>query len=161
MAATTSSSTTKVNQDNNNFGPTLGFAYTPHWSDHGIGNGTTVIRGGYQVTYDVFYNNLLSNMAAASPNALANTPVPSNSTATTPRGLSNLSAVLPALVPVPLTPYSTVALQLQQEHPQSLLSPLFIGCAAPAPGKHRPGCRLRRLAGSAAPLHQPAQSGSS
>jgi hypothetical protein len=99
-------STAKVNQDNNNFGPTVGFAYTPHWSDHGIGNGTTVIRGGYQVTYDIFYNNLLSNMAAASPNALANTPVPSNSTATTPRGLSNLSALLPSLVPVPLTPYS-------------------------------------------------------
>ena len=102
-------STTKVNQDNNNFGPTVGFAYTPHWSDHGIGNGTTVIRGGYQVTYDVFYNNLLSNMAAGSPNALANTPVPSNSTATTPRGLSNMSAVLPALVPVPVTPFSTEA----------------------------------------------------
>jgi hypothetical protein len=99
-------STDKVNQDNNNFGPTVGFAYSPHWSSHGIGNGTTVIRGGYQVTYDIFYNNLLSNMAAASPNALANTPVPSNSTAATPRGLSNLSAVLPSLVPVPLTPFS-------------------------------------------------------
>ena len=47
-------------------------------------------------------------MAAASPNALANTPAPSNSTATTPRGLANLSALLPSLVPVPLTPYSNV-----------------------------------------------------
>ena len=99
-------STAKVNQDNNNFGPTVGFAYSPRLNRNGIGNGTTVIRGGYQVTYDVFYNNLLSNMAAASPNALANTPAPSNSTATTPRGLANLSALLPSLVPVPLTPYS-------------------------------------------------------
>ena len=90
-------------------GPLLASPTPRDWSDHGIGNGTTVIRGGYQVTYDVFYNNLLSNMAAASPNALANTPVPSNSTATTPRGLSNMSAVLPSLVPVPLTPFSSEA----------------------------------------------------
>jgi outer membrane receptor protein involved in Fe transport len=40
------SSTAKVNPDNNNFGPSVGFAYSPHWSDHGIGNGSTVIRGG-------------------------------------------------------------------------------------------------------------------
>ena len=99
-------STAKVNPDNNNFGPSVGFSYNPHWSDHGIGDGSTVIRGGYQVTYDTFFNNLLSNIAAASPNALGNTPVSSGSTAATPRGLANVSAILPTLVPVPLTPYS-------------------------------------------------------
>lgn len=99
-------STARVDQDNNNFGPSLGFSYNPHFSDKGIGSGSLVIRGGYQVTYDTFFNNLLSNMAAASPNALANTPAPSNSTAATPRGTPMLSAVLPTLVPVSLTPYS-------------------------------------------------------
>jgi len=99
-------STARVDQDNNNFGPSLGFSYNPHFSDKGIGSGSLVIRGGYQVTYDTFFNNLLSNMAAGSPNALSNTPAPSNSTAITPRGTPKLSAVLPTLVPLPLTPYS-------------------------------------------------------
>ncbi|MEO6806435.1 MAG: hypothetical protein ABI209_09835, partial [Edaphobacter sp.] len=103
-------STARVNQDNNNFGPSVGFAYNPH----GYANGSMVIRGGYQVTYDTFFNNLLSNIAASSPNALANIPTPSNSTAATPRGLANLSAVLPTLKPLPLTPYSTIGSVLRQ-----------------------------------------------
>jgi hypothetical protein len=102
------SSTARVNGDNNNFGPSVGFAYNPHLRDHGFLGGSLVLRGGYQVTYDTQYNNLLSNMAAASPNALANTPVPSSSTLATPRGTANLSAVLGTLAPVPLTPYSTI-----------------------------------------------------
>jgi hypothetical protein len=100
------SSTAKVNPDNNNFGPSVGFSYSPHWGDHSIANGSTVIRGGYQVTYDTFFNNLLSNMAAGSPNALANTPIISSSTATTPRGAGNISSILPTLVPVPINPYT-------------------------------------------------------
>jgi outer membrane receptor protein involved in Fe transport len=108
------SSTAKVNPDNNNFGPSVGFSYSPHWSDHGIGNGSTVIRGGYQVTYDTFFNNLLSNMAAGSPNALANTPIVSSSTATTPRGAGNISAILPTLVPVPINPFTPQASNFRQ-----------------------------------------------
>jgi hypothetical protein len=96
-------STQKVDPDNNNFGPTVGFAYSPK---HLEKPGTMVIRGGYQVTYDTFFNNLLSNIAGATPNALGNVPVPSNSTATTPRGLQNLSGVLPSLTPSPITPYT-------------------------------------------------------
>jgi hypothetical protein len=108
------SSTAKVNPDNNNFGPSLGFSYSPHWSDHGIGNGSTVLRGGYQVTYDTFFNNLLSNMAAGSPNALSNTPIVSSSTAATPRGAGNISAILPTLVPVPINPYTNQASNFRQ-----------------------------------------------
>jgi hypothetical protein len=115
------SSTAKVNTDNNNFGPSLGFSYNPHWSDHGIGNGSTVIRGGYQVTYDTFFNNLLSNIAGASPNALANTPIVSSSTATTPRGASNASAILPTLVPVALNPYSVQ----QSVYPKGIRNPYY------------------------------------
>jgi hypothetical protein len=103
-------STARVNPDNNNFGPSVGFAYNPH----NFADGSFVVRGGYQVTYDTFFNNLLSNIAAASPNALANTPIPSNSTATTPRGTPNLSAELPTLVPVPLTPFSSIGSNFRQ-----------------------------------------------
>jgi len=67
----------KVNPDNNNFGPIVGLAYAPHersgplgWL---LGNGKGVIRAGYQVSYDTFFNNLLSNIAADAPNNFAAT----------------------------------------------------------------------------------------
>jgi hypothetical protein len=99
-------STAKVDHDNNNFGPSVGFSYSPQFGGHGSSNGATVIRGGYQVTYDTFFNNLLSNIAGGSPNALPNVVLASTSTASTPRGLANLSSFLPTLTPV-LNQYST------------------------------------------------------
>jgi hypothetical protein len=67
----------KVDKDNNNFGPVFGFAWTPGY-EKGLGGflfglEKTVIRGGYQVSYDTFFNNLLSNIAADSPNSLSTT----------------------------------------------------------------------------------------
>ena len=99
-------STAKVNHDNNNFGPSLGFSYNPH-TDLPLLNGRTVIRGGYQVTYDNFYNNLLSNMVGASPNSPANVAVASTTnTAAQPRGTFGISSGLAGLVPS-LNPYTT------------------------------------------------------
>jgi hypothetical protein len=95
----------KVNKDNNNFGPTFGFSYQPH-SGSGLFNGRTVIRGGYQLTYDTFFNNLLSNAKGASPNAPANLPVPSTPGTTAPRGLNGVPALLASATPT-LTPYTT------------------------------------------------------
>lgn len=67
----------KVNTDKNNFGPIVGFAYSPYVSDGPfgwlLGEGKSVIRGGYQVSYDTWFNNLLSNIAADSPNNTATT----------------------------------------------------------------------------------------
>jgi len=67
----------KVNTDKNNFGPIIGFAYSPNVSDGPFGwifgEGKSVIRGGYQVSYDTWFNNLLSNIAADSPNNTATT----------------------------------------------------------------------------------------
>src|SRR5439155_8467331 len=67
----------KVKPDNNNFGPLVGFAYAPTgrtgpfgWL---FGERRSVIRGGYQVSYDTFFNNLLSNIAADAPNTFAAT----------------------------------------------------------------------------------------
>ncbi|MGH9907979.1 MAG: carboxypeptidase regulatory-like domain-containing protein, partial [Pyrinomonadaceae bacterium] len=54
----------KVNPDNNNFGPVVGFAYSPNFKAGPFGwlfgEDRSVIRGGYQVSYDTFFNNLLS-----------------------------------------------------------------------------------------------------
>lgn len=101
----------KVNPDNNNFGPSIGFAYNPHWSSGLLGrltgDGKTVIRGGYQVSYDTFYNNLLSNMAGGSPNALSNLTITAVSSAATPRGISAVRNIIPSLQPTPVGPLST------------------------------------------------------
>ncbi|HXG91499.1 MAG TPA: carboxypeptidase regulatory-like domain-containing protein [Blastocatellia bacterium] len=100
----------KVKQDNNNFGPVIGFAWTPHF-ESGIlgmlfGVDKTVWRGGYQVSYDTFFNNLLSNIAADSPNTIATTNVDvSPGSAATSRGTANwFPNAIPktARVPTPL-----------------------------------------------------------
>lgn len=70
---------TRVEQenDNNNFGPRFSFAWSPSYTEGWLGNvlGTekTVIRGGFAINYDVFFNNILSNIMATSPNALGTT----------------------------------------------------------------------------------------
>ena len=67
--------TTRVEQipDNNNFAPRFSFAYTPRWGGRFFGQDQTVIRGGYAVSYDVFFDNILANTAASSPNVLGTT----------------------------------------------------------------------------------------
>jgi outer membrane receptor protein involved in Fe transport len=67
----------KVEPDNNNFGPSIGLAWTPSYKSGLLGtlfgDGKTVWRGGFQISYDTFFNNLLSNIAADSPNTIATT----------------------------------------------------------------------------------------
>ena len=88
----------KVRDDNNNWSPTLGIAYSPSfksgWLGHIFGDKKSVIRTGYQLGYDSFFNNIASNAATSSPNAVA-TQVNSAVTAALPRGLANLSTQLP------------------------------------------------------------------
>ncbi len=75
---------TRVEQqrDNNNFGPRISFAYSPHfdegWLGNVLGKEKTVIRGGFAINYDVFFNNILSNIMATSPNALGTTVLGAN-----------------------------------------------------------------------------------
>jgi hypothetical protein len=99
--------TSRVNNDNNNFGPTFGFSFNPHARDHGPFSGSTVIRGGYQVTYDTQFNNILSNLVAGVPNTVGNATVVSTTSATTPRGYTNLTA-FPFTASV-VTPYTAEA----------------------------------------------------
>lgn len=90
-----------VNTDNNNLGPIFGFAYTPTpksgFANKLFGDGLTVFRGGYQVSYDTFFNNLLSNIAADSPNSQSTTFTGSS----VGRGAANLSTTLPATARTP------------------------------------------------------------
>jgi len=91
----------KVNVDNNNFGPSFGLAWSPSFKS-GIlgrlfGEGKTVWRGGFQVSYDTFFNNLLSNIAADTPNTI-NTTVNGLGTG---RGSPNWFSALPAVARQP------------------------------------------------------------
>jgi outer membrane receptor protein involved in Fe transport len=105
-------STEKVNQDNNNFGPTVGFAYTPRIWESLLGKEKTVIRGGFQISYDTFFNNMLSNMAGANPNLLGNIPInPPTLTGANSRGTSQLSTKLAGLTPVALNPTTNASSQ--------------------------------------------------
>lgn len=70
---------TRVEQqnDNNNWGPRFSFAYSPNfgsgWARRVLGENKSVIRGGFAINYDVFFNNILSNIMGTSPNALGTT----------------------------------------------------------------------------------------
>lgn len=88
----------RIPGDNNNFAPTVGLAYSPS-ATRGLagwlfGEQRSVIRAGYQMGYDSFYNNLASNASTASPNVVA-TQTPSTPNAANPRGLANLSTLIP------------------------------------------------------------------
>ena len=88
----------KAAADNNNWAPTIGLAYSPSFKDGVlgwlVGDRKTVVRSGYQIGYDSFFNNIASNAAASSPNVVA-TSTPSNVTTALPRGLVALSSAFP------------------------------------------------------------------
>src|SRR5262245_4878047 len=102
----------KAANDNNNFGPTIGIAYSPSYESGLLGRlfgeKRSVIRAGYQIGYDTFFNNIASNAATSSPNAIA-TQINSAVDAANPRGRANLSAVLPQ-VARPLSPFDAQTL---------------------------------------------------
>ena len=96
----------KVASDNNNFAPTFGVAWSPSYTDGFLGSlfgeNKTVVRMGYQIGYDTFFNNIASNAAASSPNIVQAT-TPSIVAAGAPRGLGNFSAQFPTVAP-PVSP---------------------------------------------------------
>jgi outer membrane receptor protein involved in Fe transport len=96
----------EVPGDNNNWAPTVGLAYSPSYTEgflgRLVGDRVTVLRMGYQVGYDSFFNNIASNAATSSPNVVATTTNSVVGTGAT-RGLSALSTRLPT-TPRPLSP---------------------------------------------------------
>lgn len=88
--------------DRNNFGPRVGFAYTPHWGQRLFGHDKTVIRAGYGVFYDGLFTNILDNTAATAPNATGG-----NFTGGAGRGLADATGLLASITPAP-NPLTTV-----------------------------------------------------
>jgi TonB-dependent receptor-like protein len=85
--------------DNNNFAPTIGVAFSPAFQNGLLGaifgDRKSVIRSGYQIGYDSFFNNIASNAATSSPNVVATQDVAPTTTGGTNRGFENLSGRLP------------------------------------------------------------------
>jgi len=58
----------------NSWGPSVGFAWTPSGGGRLLtGNGKTVIRGGYRLSYDPPFYNIYVNISSASPVVFLNT----------------------------------------------------------------------------------------
>jgi hypothetical protein len=92
----------RVNTDNNNFGPAFGLAWSPAfrsgWLHKLFGEDKTVWRGGYQISHDAFFTQMISlALASQSPNAIStvSTGLP------TGRGSSNWYEQLPASASAP------------------------------------------------------------
>ena len=76
-----------VKKDTNNWAPRVGFAWSPRSGGRILGDGKTVIRGGYGIGYDVLFYNLLTVDASNYPRVVV------------PR-LFNVQNVYPNLIPV-------------------------------------------------------------
>ncbi len=102
----------KAAADNNNWAPTIGIAYSPSFKSGAMGflfgDRKSVIRTGYQIGYDSFFNNIASNAASSSPNVVATQNIAPTTTGTN-RGLTALSVLLPTQAR-PLSPFDTQTL---------------------------------------------------
>jgi len=88
----------RVNPDNNNFGPAFGLAWSPStrsgWLSKLFSENKTVWRGGYQISYDAFFNQMVAHLLATAP---PNGHVIDISSLKTGRGSVNWSAQLPVI----------------------------------------------------------------
>ena len=57
----------RIDTPKNSFGPSVGFAWAPTGGGKFTGNGKTVIRGGYRLSYDPPFYNIYLNVATAAP----------------------------------------------------------------------------------------------
>ncbi len=90
--------------DRNNFGPRVGFAYTPHGHSRLFGQDKTVIRAGFGIFYDALFTNILDNTGGTSPNAVGGTLV-GTSAQNGGRGIAGATGSLNAVAPL-LSPFA-------------------------------------------------------
>ena len=57
----------KIQNDYHNIGPRIGFAYNPHHIFGFLGDGKTVLRGGFGMFYDSTFSNILVNSTQSAP----------------------------------------------------------------------------------------------
>lgn len=92
----------EVHRDNLDYGPAFGLAWSPSarsgWLGRLFGSGKTVWRGGYQISYDTLFTQLLaSGPAVSTPNAITTTTTATNAG----RGLPNWFERLPITASAP------------------------------------------------------------
>jgi hypothetical protein len=87
---------TEVRRDDNNFGPSFGLAWSPSyqsgWLGRLFGDRRTVWRGGYQISYDAWFTQMVSLQQGSAPNSrqtIVNAPASG-------RGLDSFFARMPA-----------------------------------------------------------------
>jgi hypothetical protein len=108
----------QVNQDNKDFGPAFGLAWSPvggaGWPGRFFGNGKTVWRGGYQISYDAPFTQLIFlGPATTTPNAI-NTAV---NVPNTGRGLPNWFEQLPTAASAPQLTDNRIAIDPSFRNP--------------------------------------------
>jgi outer membrane receptor protein involved in Fe transport len=98
-----------------NYGPVIGFAWTPRILESLMGHDRTVVRGGFRIAYDFAYYNLATNVQQTSP--FTNAATISNAAGATAGlpSISNLDAANIAAALFPLAPKGNpgVATELQ------------------------------------------------
>lgn len=57
----------RIPNDNDNVAPRIGFAWTPQMNNFFTGDSQTTIRGGYGISYELAFYNILLNMTTAAP----------------------------------------------------------------------------------------------
>jgi len=86
---------------NNAIGPSIGFTYSPQWGGFLTGHGKTTIRGGYRLSYDPSFYNIILNNYGGAPSVLSTlaffpAPLPAVPTAPNVRPLL-LAAIAPQI----------------------------------------------------------------
>ena len=85
-----------------NYGPVLGFAYTPRFLPSLFGADKTVIRGGFRIAYDFAYYNIASNIEGTAP--FTNLATISNEAGTGGAPLPNIPSQTGAAIATALFP---------------------------------------------------------
>jgi hypothetical protein len=102
------------------FGPSVGFAYSPNWGGIFGGSGKTVFRGGYRLTYDPAFYNIYLNIQNSTPQVLSQSLI----------GASAAANPMPAnptgdVVRSQLAPYLTLGVQDPRNSYQTTVRPNF------------------------------------
>jgi hypothetical protein len=108
----------EIKPDNKDFGPAFGLAWSPArhsgWLGRVLGDGKTVLRGGYQISYDAFFAQaIFLGPAQATPNAVTR----SVNAPSTGRGMANW------LEQVPTTGGAPSLLDTRQPFDENFRSP--------------------------------------
>jgi hypothetical protein len=111
----------EVNPDNKDFGPAFGLAWSPRmggshssWLERLVGDGKTVWRGGYQISYDSLPTQLIAlGPATTTPNAI-NVAIPAPNTG---RGLANWYERMPTTATAPSLTDSQMMLDQNLRNP--------------------------------------------